>query len=294
MRRGLLLVAFVLAISTTVLAEDDAFEAAMRNAEAKYLAGEYGAAVSAYEAALKVRPRDPTAKAGLAAARGYVMRAEAQELAKAGRHKEAIALLEKSKKVDKAGAKFADESITWVRRLQDAKKESGKFEGMKAAFDAGNTYLAEGKAPQAEAAFRAALAFDTKQPAIHQGLGNALALQSRYPEAERAYADALALAPKDATLQYLVGVALAGQGRAAEAEAAYRRAIELDPKAVLARNNLATLLRAEGRLDEAEAEYRAALALAPDDPMLTQNLELLVQERAALTATETPEAATAP
>lgn len=267
--------------SSVALAEEAAapFDAEMAKAQEAYLTGDYVTAAAAYEAALKLQPKNKTAKQGYAASRGYLMRAEAQELAKAGKYAEALALLKKSKKVDPAGATFADENITWVKKVQAAKTADGKYVGMKQAFEAGNQYLAEGQAAQAEAAYRAALAFDAKQPAIHQGVGNALAMQSKYADADAAYRIALELEPKNAALHYCLGVALAGQGRGEDAEKAYARAIELDPKYILAHNNLATLLRARGQLDEAEKHYRAALQIAPGDAVLQQNLDLLQQER---------------
>ncbi|HET9926945.1 MAG TPA: tetratricopeptide repeat protein, partial [Methylomirabilota bacterium] len=56
----------------------------------------------------------------------------------------------------------------------------------------------QGKAPEAEAAYRAAIAVSPALPQAHARLGESLARQGRWREAETAYREALRLQPDDA------------------------------------------------------------------------------------------------
>lgn len=86
----------------------------------------------------------------------------------------------------------------------------------------------------------------------------------QYPEAEAAYRKALALAPDDAYFHNDYGILLEGLGRLDEAEAQYRAAIRADPKEATWRHNLGDVLAKRGRIPDAIAAYREAERLDPE------------------------------
>ena len=87
-----------------------------------------------------------------------------------------------------------------------------------------------------------------------------LAAQGRLPEAEAAYRGALALDPpvgKPQLLAQLAGI-VAQQGRVDEAIPLARQAIALDPNEPVARMNLGVMLAQRGQLEEAARELATA------------------------------------
>ncbi len=117
--------------------------------------------------------------------------------------------------------------------------------------------------PEAEAASREAIRLDPGLARAHACLGGALYGRQRYPEAEAACREAIRLDPGLARAHSYLSAARYGQQRYPEAEAACREAIRLDP--AQARNHalLGSMLRAMKRYPEAETAYRAAISLEP-------------------------------
>lgn len=127
--------------------------------------------------------------------------------------------------------------------------------------------------------------------------------QQRWPQAERAYRAALALEPNRSPLHNNLGYSYLLQGRQGEAAAEFRRALELEPRSEIARNNLGLALAADpreavrhwqsaggpaaahtnmaavfieqGRYAEARRELAAALAAQRNYPAAMENLRLL-------------------
>jgi tetratricopeptide (TPR) repeat protein len=135
-----------------------------------------------------------------------------------------------------------------------------------------------GRVDEAIAAGRQALVIDPDHASALSNLGIALFEQGRFEEALAFYDRAIARQPDFAQAHSNRGNALQRLRRFAEAEPSYRRAIELQPGFVEGLNNLGTCLRELKRSEEAEAVYRDALKLAPQNPDSLDNLALAVQD----------------
>lgn len=102
-------------------------------------------------------------------------------------------------------------------------------------------------------------------PFAYNTLGVAFQALKKLPEAENAYRQALALKSDYAIACRNLGVVLANRGQLQEAEACYRQAIEHQPDFTAVYINYACMLLAIDRLDEAATLCRQALALEPDN-----------------------------
>jgi len=109
-------------------------------------------------------------------------------------------------------------------------------------------------------------------------LGNAAFAACRFPDAEAAFRRALALDPGHRAAAANLGSALQAMGRSEAALEACLRAIQLDPAFVDAYNNASAAARALGRMDEAAGFLRAAIALRPDFHVLHCNLGNLLKD----------------
>ena len=131
-----------------------------------------------------------------------------------------------------------------------------------------------------------------------------LGTQGRADEAEAMARSAIATDPQSADAQVSLGNVLSDLDRAGEAEAAYLRALHIDPNSASAHYDLGLLYSESGRVAEAEAAFQQTALLAPSDrgvlaelaAQLTRNgktaAAALVQER--LTRLPPPHARRAP
>jgi tetratricopeptide (TPR) repeat protein len=120
-----------------------------------------------------------------------------------------------------------------------------------------------GRAEEALAHYRAALAVKPDCEEAHNNLGNALVRAGRTAEALAHYEEALRIRPAYAEVHVNIGSAFEGQGNADEAIAHYRRALEVEPAYADAHYKLANALAGQGRSEEAIAHYAEALAIRP-------------------------------
>jgi tetratricopeptide (TPR) repeat protein len=174
-------------------------------------------------------------------------------LTKQGRLAEAIALLEKS------------------LRLEPLNPE--------AHYNLGLALSKSGRLQEAAASFETALRLMPEHAEAHNNLANLLAKQpGRQAEAIAHYEAALRLRPDYAEAHNNLALLLAGEpGRQAEAIAHYEAALRIKPDYAEAHNNLAGLLAADpGRQAEAVAHYEAALRIRPDFAEAHNNLGLLL------------------
>jgi predicted O-linked N-acetylglucosamine transferase (SPINDLY family) len=141
-----------------------------------------------------------------------------------------------------------------------------------------------GRAVQAVAAYRQAIALDPNRPEFHNNLGLMLQALNKLPDAAAAYRKAIALAPGMREAHFNLGLALAAMGRPADAAAAYRQALALMPEYAELHYNLANTLLALGDPDAAIDSYRRAIALKPAYPEAYTNLAATLRERGDLGA----------
>jgi protein O-GlcNAc transferase len=169
-----------------------------------------------------------------------------------------------------------------------------------ALLERGRELRGQGRAEEAIAAFREALALEPNLAEAHHQLGNALKSLRRYAEAAASLRAAALLAPENAAVWLNLGVACLEQGWSEEAVARFRRAVELEPFRPDARNVLGHALLVQGRCAEARRQLEEALRLRPGYAAAHDNLgrvlkaqgragEALAQHRAALAVQPKPE-----
>ena len=123
------------------------------------------------------------------------------------------------------------------------------------------------RAPEATAHFEAAVRINPGSADMQNNLGVALAkIPGRMPEATRHFEAAVRLNPSSAEMHGNLGVALADiPERVPEAIAHFEAAVRLNPNSADARNNLgAALNKIPERLQEAVAQFEAAVRINPD------------------------------
>lgn len=125
--------------------------------------------------------------------------------------------------------------------------------------------LREGRAAEAERAFRDALKDDPKNPDVHDGLGASLMMQSRIKEALSHLDRAVELAPDKPSYRINRGLALLESGRYEEAEEDFRFAdtSPLPEDRQAASINRGRLRQRQGNFAAAEAEFTTALGRDP-------------------------------
>jgi tetratricopeptide (TPR) repeat protein len=159
--------------------------------------------------------------------------------------------------------------------------EHGGFAGNSDAdahSDRGIALRAEGKIPDAIAAFRAAVQLRPDNAIFHFNLGAMLHECRRFDDAIGCYRQAVRIKPDFAEAYANLGAALRDDQKPAEAVVANLQAIKLNPKFAAAHVNLGAALNDQGKLDEAAAAYRRAIALAPDSELAHGNLGSVLME----------------
>ncbi|WP_448204755.1 O-linked N-acetylglucosamine transferase, SPINDLY family protein [Azospirillum sp. sgz302134] len=160
----------------------------------------------------------------------------------------------------------------------DALDEPGTPEEAVARSGFAEALRRQGRAVEAEAHHRRALAWLPDFGGNHFNLGLTLQSLGRLAEAAEAYGEAARLMPRFAPALCNQGVLLRALGRLDEAEDALRRAVALDAALVPAWLNLGSVLQVQGRAELAATSYRRTLALRPDLAEAHANLALLHKE----------------
>lgn len=206
--------------------------------------------------------------------------AEAQQMRRAGRLKEALPLCQRALERDPNHAdslhllgEIAHGAGRYDLAVDMAEKAIAVVPGV-ARFHAtlGEALAAQGKPGPAAAAFRRAIALDPKMAAAHTNLGSALRELGQFEQSAAACRQAIALDPDLAAAHCDLGAATFYLGRLTEAEACLRRAIALNPDFAVAYCNLGNVLQGQSRFEEAIACYARALAIRPDLIAVVRNL----------------------
>jgi len=123
----------------------------------------------------------------------------------------------------------------------------------------GHRAMEDGQLPEAEAAWKRAIAMNPADPAPRQAFLQFLIDQNRYQEASALTDASLKYAPKDPNLLVDRGLLVLKLGHADEALAAWDQAITIDPSQINAHLYLATELDREGKAQAAAAHYNTFL-----------------------------------
>jgi tetratricopeptide (TPR) repeat protein len=148
----------------------------------------------------------------------------------------------------------------------------------------GNALAGRGRADEAIAQYRQALAIKADYAEAQNNLGLALAGRGEVDAAVACYQAALRIKPGYASACYNLGNVLAGRGAIDAAIAYYRKAVRIKPDFALAHNNLGAALAGRGEAGEAIVHYRTALEIEPDYPEAHNNLGAALAGRGAIEA----------
>jgi tetratricopeptide (TPR) repeat protein len=174
------------------------------------------------------------------------------ELARQGRHAEALACYQAALAVDPARA--------WTR------------------FNLANALDVLGRREEAVAEYRRALADQPDAFEFHNNLAGVLEKQGDVEGALRHYRRALEIEPRFATAHFNLGATLARQDELEEAIACYERAIAAAPRYAAPENNLGIALARLGRPHEAIPHFERALALQLHYPEAHNNLGMALAQ----------------
>lgn len=196
------------------------------------------------------------------------------ELAKAGRHDEALAHLRESAR-GYAPAEYAlglelfnqgkpREAVDHLEAFLRA--EPGSPSAGPARVILGDAYAQAGQGTRAIEQYKLLLAENPADVEVHGRLGRALSEQQAFAEAIPHYRAFLESRPSDAAAWNGLGLALVASGRPDEAIDPLRRAVSFDPGNGRYRVTLASALLARGDLDGGTTQVEEALRMMPDDP----------------------------
>ncbi len=169
-------------------------------------------------------------------------------------------------------------ALTALFAALDALGEAGTPEEAVARSNFGEVLRRQGRAADAEAHHRRAVAWLPGFGGTHFNLGVTLQALGRIGEAAAAYGEAARLMPSFAGAACNQGALLHQLGRWDAAEAALRRALATDAGLAAGWLNLAAVRRDRGDVLRAVAGFRNALALAPDLAEAHANLALALKE----------------
>lgn len=246
---------------------DEGFQALRR--------GENEAAEAAFNDALKLDPKLPSAYLGLAEIAG---RRNNFELVDSWLQK-ALAADPKSTEALRVWAaqqfrrgRFADAEASF-KKLIVLDPESAE-----ARTDLGETYLLGLKKPKAaEEAYRAAIARNAGYVRAHLGLAGSLAAQRRMNDAVNVYRQAAQLAPEDPKPAHALARFFASQTKVNEALAELDKAIKIDPAFLPAHLDKGDLLLAKNDLEAAVSTYQAGAAAVKEPAALYFRLGVAFQ-----------------
>ncbi len=131
------------------------------------------------------------------------------------------------------------------------------------------THFQAGRLPQAEHAYRAALAIVPADPMVTHNLGVAIAAQGRHRAAVRCFNQALRADPSFVSAHYNRAVALTRLGETADAIKAFTRAAQLEPQHYEAHRALGFLWLAKGERGRALDHFARTYELRRGDDRTT-------------------------
>jgi len=212
------------------------------------------------------------------------------ELAKLGRHDEAIAQLRQgADQYPKAGYHLGGELFNqgkhdeaYVRLAKFVEQEPYALEAVRARLMMGRTLLLRRDYAAAIDQFRLVLSMTARGDESHTvafGLmGDALFGQDQFDEAARYYRGYLAAKPDDVSARGNLAKTLFNNGDIDGAAAEARAILKIRDDAV-ARDLLGRALASQGRLDEARKEFERALAADPNFQQARDDLAMIARAR---------------
>lgn len=137
---------------------------------------------------------------------------------------------------------------------------------------------ARGQVDEAISTYQQALRVTGDYPDAHYNLANALLQENRAGEAAEHFKIALRSIPDSAGVRNNLGIALVAGGKPQDAIAAFRAAVEAEPASARAHRNLGDSLANAGQVKEGVAELQRAIELDPGDAAAHYNLGSVLLE----------------
>lgn len=225
-------------------------------------------AVSNYQQALALEPRDPKLHYNLAIALSKINddEAEQRELKKA---------IELDPQFVEAHSQLGS-SLLHAGWLAEAEREFRAAvnldpQSSEALNNLGTVLGREGKNEDAEKLFRRATATDPGAPLGFVNLGLTLAAEKKYDEAQQQLQAALKLDPQNPGALNALGMLQGKTGHKAESVATFRQLAKLKPDSADAHLQLGIALADASDLDAALAEFATSIHLAPDSSVAYYN-----------------------
>jgi tetratricopeptide (TPR) repeat protein len=207
-------------------------------ASARHDAGEFAAAVQAYEQTIQLNPASGDAHNNL----GLTWQAQGKEAEAMAEFREAMRV---QPGLEPAHFNLAN-SLARAGNLDGAILEYQTAEKLNPARaenynDLGVCYGMKNKMAEAEAQFKELLCLQPGNGAADGNLGNVLAAGHKVDEAILYYSAALRINPQDYQTEFNLGLTLSGQGRRSEAESHFKQALLIKPDYTVARKALQDL-----------------------------------------------------
>ena len=169
-----------------------------------------------------------------------------------------------------------------LRKLKRNKKRTRQQAGPDTArsfFAIANEHKAHGRLPQAEAAYRKAVAANPDFAEAQNNLGNVLHGQGKLADALPCYQRACELMPTNPQPLYNYATGLYESGRPRQAVELLNKVIHLSPDNADAYSSLGVVHQALGNLDEAVSALQKAIRLKPDSVKSQRFLGLVLKDR---------------
>jgi len=225
-----------------------------------YRQADYAAAARAFEAAIPLRPDEPTPYRYLA-----------DLYWRQGRHTQAEAAVHQLAKampdayfLDRQGSGYEASELLGLAQLlyREAARLDPSFPN--ARFNLGRTYLEQGKTAQGIEELQATIRLHPEFAEAHETLGLAYLEQSQWEAAIRHLVRALDLKPELVLARNHLGRLYMAQGRLEAAIGEFRQLIKHHPDVAEARHNLAVAHARHGQPEQALQQFQAAIRLQPE------------------------------
>jgi tetratricopeptide (TPR) repeat protein len=221
---------------------------------------DYDAAARAFEAAVPLRPDEPTPYRYLADLYWRQGRhAQAQEAVR-----QLAQAMPDAYFLDRQGSGYEASELLGLAQLlyREAVRLDPSFPS--ARFNLGRTYLEQGKTAPGIEEIQEAIRLHPEFAEAHETLGLAYLEQSQWESAIRHLARALELKPGLPLARNHLGRLYMAQGRLEAAIGEFRQLVEHHPDAAEARHNLAVAYARHGQPEQALQQFQAAFRLQPD------------------------------
>jgi uncharacterized protein (TIGR02996 family) len=138
---------------------------------------------------------------------------------------------------------------------------------------AARVHIANHDGPNAEAALRKAIEYDSTNLSAYAMLGQLYLQQKKMDQAVGEFDRMTKQQPKNVAAHTMIGMILQGQGKTAEAQKKYEQILTIDSRSPVAANNLAWMYAEAGtNLDQALQLAQTAKAALPDQPEVNDTL----------------------